>query len=72
MSYVDAHFDRQKDTIFVVERNNGIREYREYPVQYTAYFDDPEVSTLVLWYKSTRYERSADSKELKVIVPTHV
>ena len=41
MSYVDALFDRAKDRIHVVERVNGERVYREYPANYTFYYDDP-------------------------------
>jgi len=41
MSYVDALFDRTKDRIYIVERVNGQREYREYPANYTFYYDDP-------------------------------
>jgi len=41
MSYVDALFDRTKDRIYIVERVNGQREYREYPASYTFYYDDP-------------------------------
>ena len=40
MSYVDAHLDRDTDTIHVVERNNGKREYREFPARYTFYYPD--------------------------------
>ena len=40
MSYVDALFDREHDRIHVVERKNGIREYREYPANYIFYYDD--------------------------------
>ena len=41
MSYVDALFDRTKDRIYIVERNNGVREYKEYPANYVFYYDDP-------------------------------
>jgi len=41
MSYVDALFDREHDRIHVVERKNGLREYREYPATYVFYYDDP-------------------------------
>jgi len=41
MSYVDALFDRAKDRIYIVERVNGQREYKEYPANYTFYYDDP-------------------------------
>ena len=42
MSYVDAIFDRGKDRIHVVERVDGKRVYREYPVNYVLYYDDPK------------------------------
>jgi len=32
--YVDALIDRDKDIIHVVERQNGKRNYREYPARY--------------------------------------
>ena len=41
MSYIDALFDRERDTIHVVERVNGHREYREFPAKYVFYYDDP-------------------------------
>ena len=41
MSYIDALFDRERDTIHVVERVNGSREYREFPAKYVFYYDDP-------------------------------
>jgi DNA polymerase elongation subunit (family B) len=41
MSYVDALYDRAKDRIHIVERNNGQREYREFPANYVFYYDDP-------------------------------
>ena len=34
-------YDREHDRIHVVERRNGIREYREYPANYIFYYDDP-------------------------------
>ena len=42
MSYIDALYDRAKDRIHIVERNNGQREYREYPANYVFYYDDPK------------------------------
>jgi hypothetical protein len=40
MAYVDGIFDRDSDTIKVVERIDGKREFREYPVKYTFYYKD--------------------------------
>ena len=43
MSYVDALFDRDNDTIKVVERNDkGLRVYKEHPVRYQFYYPDPK------------------------------
>ena len=42
MSYVDALFERDKDRIHVVERVNGERVFKEYPANYTFYYDDPK------------------------------
>ncbi len=41
--YVDAYFDRNADVIRVVERSkDGKREFKEYPVRYTFYYEDPK------------------------------
>ena len=41
MSYVDALFDRENDSIKVVERNDkGQRVYKEHPVRYQFYYPD--------------------------------
>ena len=40
MSYVDAMFDRNADIIRAVERKDGKRTFREYPVKYTFYYKD--------------------------------
>ena len=41
MSYVDALFSKDEDRIYVVERVDGQRIYREYPANYIFYYDDP-------------------------------
>ena len=41
MSYVDALFSKDEDRIYVVERVNGQRVYKEYPANYIFYYDDP-------------------------------
>jgi DNA polymerase elongation subunit (family B) len=40
MSYVDAYLDQEHDVLHVVERVNGKRIFKEFPVNYTAYYDD--------------------------------
>ena len=43
MSYVDAWFDRDNDIIKIVERNKqGKREFKDIPVRYTFYYEDPK------------------------------
>ena len=39
--YVDAYFDRNADIVRVVERTkDGKREFKEFPVRYTFYYED--------------------------------
>ena len=43
MSYVDAFYDRDQDTIRVVERDSkGQRHFKEYPARHIFYFQDPK------------------------------
>lgn len=39
--FVDAYLDRGKDIVHVSERVNGTREYKQYPVNFEFYYDDP-------------------------------
>jgi DNA polymerase elongation subunit (family B) len=48
MSYIDGFFDRNSDIIRVVERQDGKRVFKEYPVRYNFYYEDPKGK-----YKST-------------------
>ena len=41
MSYIDGYFDRNSDIIRVVERQNKERIFKEYPIKYTFYNEDP-------------------------------
>jgi DNA polymerase elongation subunit (family B) len=41
LSYIDALFSKDEDRIYVVERVDGERVYREYPANYIFYYDDP-------------------------------
>jgi len=71
MSYVDAIFDRERDTIHVVERShNGQRLYQQYPANYVFYYDDPKGKFRNLNHEpvsrfSTR-KRGEFIKELKI------
>lgn len=52
MSYVDALYDREKDLVSVVERDeNGTRHFKEYPAKYVFYYPDPKGK-----YQSTKGE----------------
>jgi DNA polymerase elongation subunit (family B) len=43
LSYVDAFYDRDQDTIRVVERDDkGQRHFKEYPARHIFYFQDPK------------------------------
>jgi DNA polymerase elongation subunit (family B) len=40
MSFVDARYDKDKNTVHVVERVHGKRIYVDYPAEYTFYYED--------------------------------
>ena len=40
MPYVDGYFDRDADTIRVVERKDGKRYFQDYQAKYTFYYED--------------------------------
>jgi DNA polymerase elongation subunit (family B) len=43
LSYVDAFYDRENDTIRVVERDDkGQRHYKDYPAKHLFYYSDPK------------------------------
>jgi DNA polymerase elongation subunit (family B) len=42
VSYIDAYHDRRKDIIHVVERRDGQRLFKKFPVPYRLYYMDPE------------------------------
>ena len=45
ISYVDGLLDRQKEKVFVVERVDGKRIYKEYPINYVFYYEDGKFLT---------------------------
>ena len=65
MSYVDALFDREHDRIHVVERRNGIREYREYPANYIFYYDDPRGKFRSIYGNPVSRFSSRNNKEFR-------
>lgn len=48
MNYIDGFFDKSKDIIRIVERENGKRKLVDYPIKYTFFYEDPNGK-----YKST-------------------
>jgi DNA polymerase elongation subunit (family B) len=63
MSYVDALFDRAKDKIHVVERVNGVREYREFPADFVFYYDDAKGKYRTIYGTPVSRFSSRNSKE---------
>ena len=70
MSYVDALFSRDDNRIYVVERVDGERRYRDYAANYVFYYDDPRgkfrtiYGTPVSRFSTRNYKEF--SKELKM------
>ena len=65
MSYIDAMFDRAKDKIHVVERVNGLREYREYPAEFVFYYDDPKGKYRTIYGTPVTRFASRNNKEFQ-------
>jgi DNA polymerase elongation subunit (family B) len=65
MSYVDAFLDREHDKIKVVERINGIREYREYPANYVFYYNDPRGKYKTIYGNSVSKFTTRNNKEFQ-------
>ena len=63
MSYVDALYDRNKDRIYVVERNNGEREYTEYSAEYVFYYDDAKGKHRTIYGNPVTRLATKNSKE---------
>lgn len=49
--YVDAHYNKEGDKVFVLERVNGERVEREFPADYTFYMEDPRGKYMSIFNK---------------------
>jgi DNA polymerase elongation subunit (family B) len=65
LSYIDALFDRERDRIHVVERRNGLREYKEYPAEYRFYYDDPRGKFRTIYGTPVSRFSTRNSKEFR-------
>ena len=65
MSYIDALFDRDHDRIYVVERLNGERHYKEYPANYVFYYDDPRGKFLSIFDTPVARFSTRSNKEFR-------
>ena len=70
MSYVDALYSREDNRIYVVERMDSQRIYKDYPANYIFYYDDPRgkfrtiYGTSVSRFSTRNYKEY--TRELKV------
>jgi len=65
LSYIDALFDRDHDRIYVVERLNGERHYKEYPANYVFYYDDPRGKFLSIFDTPVARFSTRSNKEFR-------
>ena len=71
MSYVDALFDRDRDTIHIVERIRGQREFREYPSEFTFYYADPRGKHRSIYGDPVTQVRCRSQKEFRKELKIH-
>ena len=65
MSFVDALYNKDKDTVHVVERVHGKRIYVDYPAEYTFYYDDPRGKHRTVYDKRVGKFTSNSNKEFQ-------
>ena len=71
MSYVDAFYDKKKDTIQVVERVNGKRILVEHKPEYNFYIQDPRGSHRTIHGDPVQEIRCRNVKEFRKNVAIH-
>jgi DNA polymerase elongation subunit (family B) len=71
MSYVDAIIDRERERIHVVERVNGNRLYKEYPVNYQFYYEDPKGKWQSIYGTPVTRVSARSSKEFRKELNIH-
>ena len=63
MSFVDAFYDKDKDTVRVVERVHNKRVFVDYPAEYSFYFEDPRGKHRTVYDKRVSKFTSNSHKE---------
>jgi len=71
MAYVDALLDRQKEKVFVVERVDGKRIYKDYDVDYIFYYDDQNGTHKSIFDTPVKLVRCRGSKEFRKELAIH-
>ena len=71
MSYVDAIIDRDKERIHVVERIDGKRVYKDYPVNYLFYYEDPRGKYRSIYDTPVTRVSTRTSKEFRKELALH-
>ena len=71
MAYVDALLDRQKEQVFVVERVDGKRIYKDYDVDYIFYYDDQNGTHKSIFDTPVKLVRCRSSKEFRKELAIH-
>ena len=70
-SYVDALLDRQREKVFVVERVDGKRIYKDYPINYQFYYEDGNGSFKSIYDTPVRRVSCRSSREFHNELKAH-
>lgn len=72
MSYVDAFLDREKDRIYIVERDkDNKRVFRDFAAEYVFYFDDPKGKHQTIYRTPVSKFVSRSNKEFRKEMRIH-
>jgi DNA polymerase elongation subunit (family B) len=71
MAYVDALLDRKNEKVFVVERVDGKRIYKDYPINYVFYYEDGNGSFKSIYDTPVRRVNCRSSREFHNELKAH-
>jgi len=71
MAYVDALLDRKNEKVFVVERVDGKRIYKDYPINYVFYYADENGSFKSIYDTPVRRVSCRSSRDFRKELSIH-
>lgn len=71
MSYVDAIYDKRNSTVRVIERRDGKRVTKDYPCEWSFYYDDPKGKYETIFRTPVSYYSTNSYKDYQLNLAMH-